>query len=187
MLQCPVAITSYNGKSVAEQNSIGAEWSLLTNQVEGPRPSGVQLLQRDRDQAVSADTSARLHGDMANDLFDKDLKAMRESRWEKSFSLSSAEEDSNRRATIVPELVIQASGVSHTMQHFTVYSKWNRRLFAKMDQAYQAGRSAKDPAIGCYEGDLCFYGILQHRMRSLMRWEFLGYANDNLCCDVRTI
>ena len=115
-----------------------------------------------------------------NDLFDKDLKAMRESRWGRSNSLSSAEEDSDRRArTITLELVIQASGVSHTMQHFIVCTR--------NGEAYQAGRSAKDPAIGWYEGDLWFYDILPHKMQSLMGWEFLGYANDNLCCDVRTI
>ena len=35
------------------------------------------------------------------------------------------EHDLDRKATIVIEHIIQASDVSHTMQHWHVYQRWN--------------------------------------------------------------
>lgn len=61
------------------------------------------------------------------------------------------------RATIVLEHVIQASDVSHTMQHWHVYQKWNKNLFFEMRRAFHAGRMAKDPADFWYNGELGFF------------------------------
>lgn len=107
---------------------------------------------------------------MATDLFDKDLKALRDNRWNATFNVNStsevnnsspsillSEQDSNRRATIVIEHVIQAADVSHTMQHWHVYQKWNKRLMHEMYLAYINGRSEKDPSIGWYDGELWFF------------------------------
>jgi hypothetical protein len=65
---------------------------------------------------------------MATDIFDKDLNAIRRSRWEKAFAnkdganreigTGNHEEDINRKATVVMERLLQASDVSHTMQHW---------------------------------------------------------------------
>lgn len=54
---------------------------------------------------------------------DKDLKALRNKRWEKTFADKSQggdyeDDDVNRKATIVIEHIIQASDVAHTMQHW---------------------------------------------------------------------
>eukprot|EP00538_Stauroneis_constricta_P012399 CAMPEP_0119555948 /NCGR_PEP_ID=MMETSP1352-20130426/8025_1 /TAXON_ID=265584 /ORGANISM="Stauroneis constricta, Strain CCMP1120" /LENGTH=1580 /DNA_ID=CAMNT_0007602821 /DNA_START=211 /DNA_END=4953 /DNA_ORIENTATION=- len=67
------------------------------------------------------------------------------------------EELLNLKATIVLEHVIQASDVSHTMQHWHVYCRWNERLFQEMYQAYKDGRSEKDPSVGWYKGELWFF------------------------------
>ena len=61
------------------------------------------------------------------------------------------------RATIVMEHIIQASDVSHTMQHWHVYIKWNTRLFKEMYAAYQVGRMNKDPSTFWYNGELGFF------------------------------
>jgi len=42
--------------------------------------------------------------------------------------------------------LIQASDVSHTMQHWHSYRKWNERLFQEMYAAFKAGRAEKDPS-----------------------------------------
>lgn len=73
---------------------------------------------------------------MATDIVDKDLKQLRNNRWDKAFKKApvatvSKDDDSeadeeeiesteskNRKATIVIEHLIQASDVSHTMQHW---------------------------------------------------------------------
>jgi hypothetical protein len=61
---------------------------------------------------------------------DKQLKELRNARWEKVFNEMTANSSSessssifdvNRKATIVLEHLIQASDVSHTMQHWHVF------------------------------------------------------------------
>lgn len=67
---------------------------------------------------------------------DKDLKALRNLRWEKAFrqdkilAQNETEKESiDRKATIVIEHLIQASDVAHTMQHWHIYRKWNQVCF----------------------------------------------------------
>jgi hypothetical protein len=89
---------------------------------------------------------------MATDLGDSELKALRNSRWEKAFAntdsstkastLESSTTDStsgeevshpvktkrdniNRKATIIIEHLIQAADVAHMSQHWSIYRKWN--------------------------------------------------------------
>ena len=100
---------------------------------------------------------------MATDLMDKDLKTLRNHRWERAFSESrseveeSAKDAVDRKATIVIEHLIQASDVAHTMQHWHVYRKWNQRLYAEMHSAYMMGRGDRDPAEFWYQGELGFF------------------------------
>jgi hypothetical protein len=99
---------------------------------------------------------------MATDILDKDLGALRKARWDTAFSERSTPnedgtENVNRKATIVIEHLIQASDVSHTMQHWQVYQKWNNRLFREIYGAYKQGRLEKDPSEGWYEGEKGFF------------------------------
>jgi hypothetical protein len=61
---------------------------------------------------------------MATDIMDKELGDARKARWYKAFAgdAEEAEEEGkiaiNRKATIVIEHLIQASDISHTMQHW---------------------------------------------------------------------
>ena len=95
---------------------------------------------------------------MATDIVDKELKALRNARWEKAFhkgveSDYNDSDDVNRKATIVIEHLIQASDVSHTMQHWHIFHKWNENLFREMYAAYKSGRSEKDPSEFWYKGE----------------------------------
>jgi hypothetical protein len=63
----------------------------------------------------------------------------------------------NRKATIVIEHLIQASDVSHTMQHWHVFRKWNQALFEEMYEAYRSGRAEKNPADFWYQGEIGFF------------------------------
>ena len=73
---------------------------------------------------------------MATDIFDAELNGLRKSRWMRAFAGEQNQEGeeekeevadrSDLRATIVIEHIIQASDVSHTMQHWHVYQKWNK-------------------------------------------------------------
>ena len=63
---------------------------------------------------------------MATDICDKDLKTLRNARWDRAFNKDgnapeqpeSDKASKDRKATIVIEHLIQASDVSHTMQHW---------------------------------------------------------------------
>jgi len=99
---------------------------------------------------------------MATDIFDKELSDLRKTRWEKVFGETegAAQGDAdheNRKATIVIEHIMQASDVAHTMQHWHVYQKWNRRLFDELYTAWKAGRMGADPTNFWYEGELKFF------------------------------
>ena len=98
---------------------------------------------------------------MATDIMDKDLGAARKSRWNTAFSEQSTRDDTvvalNRRATIVIEHLIQASDVSHTMQHWHVFAQWNQKLFNEMYKAYKEGRLEHSPVDNWYKGELGFF------------------------------
>ena len=58
---------------------------------------------------------------MATDIFDPELKALRNDRWAEAFSGSDDPGIIDLKATIVIEHIIQAADIAHTMQHWHVY------------------------------------------------------------------
>jgi hypothetical protein len=83
-------------------------------------------------------------------------------------------------------VIIQASDISHTMQQWHIYQKWNKSLFQEMYQAFKDGRFDKNPAEGWYEGELWFFDNyvipLEGRMHDCGAFgvdEFLSFATDN--------
>jgi len=153
-------VVRYGGKSLAEQNSVDQAWDLLmTDQY---RPLVAVLCQDETDLARFRQLI--VNAVMATDIMDKDLKELRNKRWDKAFKQTDAENNDtsreavNRKATIVIEHLIQASDVSHTMQHWTVYQKWNARLFKEMYKAWKDGRGGtKDPSEFWYQGEIGFF------------------------------
>jgi 3'5'-cyclic nucleotide phosphodiesterase len=110
-------------KSIAEQNSVDLVWGLLMSptyaDLRGCIYSNEEELRRFRQLVVNTV--------MATDIVDKELQALRKARWETAFSDNTTTTttnvlpdalDMNRKATIVIEHLIQASDVSHTMQHW---------------------------------------------------------------------
>jgi len=92
------------------------------------------------------------------DIFNKGLNKTQTTQWEKAFSEAITTEENNAlRATIVLEHIIQASDVCHTMQHWHICRKWNKRLFFEMMDAFRAGHMAIDLAAFWYKGKLSFF------------------------------
>jgi len=186
--QTPLA-TTYKEKSVAEQNSIDLAWKLLMQEeFQDLR----HLIYRTEAEFLRF-RSLMVNTVLATDIMDKDLKQLRNSRWDKAFLENALTEDSevdkvNRKATIVIEHLIQASDVAHTMQHWHIYRKWNTRLFEEMYLAYTEGRSEKNPIDFWYKGEL---GFLDHYVIPLAKKlkdcgvfgvssdEYLQYALNN--------
>eukprot|EP00980_Cylindrotheca_fusiformis_P017442 scaffold5439_cov132-Cylindrotheca_fusiformis.AAC.1 len=182
----------YNNKSIAEQNSIDLAWGLLME-------DRFQVL---RQAIYSTEAELRrfrqllVNTILATDIMDKELKSMRNAKWDKAFAVSSSEltsndnvrEITNRKATVVIEHLIQASDVAHTMQHWQVYRKWNARLFKEMYRSYQEGHSEKDPSDGWYEGEMGFFDYyilpLAKKLQDcgvfgVASHEYLNYAEQN--------
>jgi hypothetical protein len=63
----------------------------------------------------------------------------------------------DRKATLVLEHVLQASVLSHTMQHWHMYRKWNDRLFVEMKKAYDNRRAVADPTDYWYLSEIDFF------------------------------
>jgi 3'5'-cyclic nucleotide phosphodiesterase len=158
---------TYRNKSVAEQNSVDVAWSILME----PQFRDLRMCIYTNREELDRFRQLVVNAVMATDVMDKELNALRRKRWEKAFlvedqSLTMSEDhntscreiDSNRKATIVIEHLIQASDVAHTMQHWHIYIKWNERLFHEMRHAYEMGRAGDtDPAVNWYQGELAFF------------------------------
>jgi hypothetical protein len=148
----------YQNHAVAEQNSVEIAWELLME----PHFSELRCAIYHQQSEMRRFRQLVVNCLMATDIFDGQLKAIREQRWKNAFhpENTTATEDEettiNRKATIVIEHIIQASDVSHTMQHWHVYNKWNAKLFCEMYEAYRQGRSDRDPSEGWYKGELWF-------------------------------
>jgi hypothetical protein len=132
---------------------------------------------------------------MATDIMDKEANSFRSAKWEKAFK-GADEEDSeiseldtvNRKATIVIEHLLQASDVSHTMQHWQVYIEWNEKLFHELYRTYKEGRSEKDPSEFWYKGEIGFFDFyiipLAMKLKTcgvfgVSSDEYLNYAKNN--------
>lgn len=149
----------YEGKSIAEQNSINLAWNILIEEKKYPE---LRKTICETQQEEARFRQLVVNAVCATDIIDKDLKSARNKRWEKAFSTTNPnlkldQDLINRRATIVIEHIIQASDVAHTMQHWHIYIKWNERLYAEMYKAYVEGRADKDPTDTWYTGEIGFF------------------------------
>jgi 3'5'-cyclic nucleotide phosphodiesterase len=184
--------SQYQNKAVAEQNSIDIGWALFIGDEYAEFRHSICPCERDLQRLRQVVVNSVI----ATDISDEELKQDRNSRWEKAFqkesSLLQVVEDSqhtlDRRATLVLEHMIQASDVSHCMQHWQVYRKWNERLFQEMHDAYVTGRGDADPAEFWYRGELGFFDCyvipLAKKLRDCEVFgvssdEFLNYAEQN--------
>jgi class 3 adenylate cyclase len=148
----------YKNKSVAEQNSVDLSWDLLMES----RFTKLRSAIYGNDTEMHRFRQLIVNSVMATDIVDPEQKAFRNARWEKAFhSNESFIEDKhveiNRKATIVIEHLIQASDVSHMMQHWHIYRKWNERFFLECYQAYKMGRAKDDPSLNWYKGEIGFF------------------------------
>eukprot|EP00534_Pseudo-nitzschia_fraudulenta_P004573 CAMPEP_0201120316 /NCGR_PEP_ID=MMETSP0850-20130426/4387_1 /ASSEMBLY_ACC=CAM_ASM_000622 /TAXON_ID=183588 /ORGANISM="Pseudo-nitzschia fraudulenta, Strain WWA7" /LENGTH=197 /DNA_ID=CAMNT_0047386411 /DNA_START=68 /DNA_END=661 /DNA_ORIENTATION=+ len=140
---------------------------------------------------------------MATDIIDKDLIKARNQRWDLAFintSLAdiggeisgsrnkSTRQATNYKATVVIEHLIQLSDVSHTMQHWHMYRRWNERLFEECYVAYKESRAEQNPADYWYRGELGFFDfyiiplakkIKQCAVFGVSSDEYLSYALQN--------
>ncbi|CAB9515791.1 Receptor-type guanylate cyclase gcy [Seminavis robusta] len=182
----------YKERSVAEQNSLDLSWELLME----PRFETFRSFVFSDSAELTRFRQLVVNSVMSTDIVDKDMKTLRNGRWDKAFKKGdnvdfkdeSKTDEVNRKATIVIEHIIQASDISHTMQHWHVYRKWNQNLFEELYVAYLNGRMDKDPATFWYKGEFGFFDFyiipLTKKLKEcgvfgVSSGEFLNYATKN--------
>jgi hypothetical protein len=173
-----------------EQNSIDLAWNMLMEN----RFTNLRRTIYHSDQSFKRFRSLVVNTVSATDIVDKDLKTLRNARWVKAFDEvgsdgEEADADAvNRKATIVIEHLIQASDVSHTMQHWHIYRKWNERFFLECYRAYREGRAESDPSETWYKGEMGFFDFyiipLARKLKDcgvfgVSSDEYLNYAERN--------
>jgi len=183
----PALAEQYKKRSVAEQNSLDLSWDLLMQDEFAHFRSALCATKHD----LQHFRNLVVNSVMATDIMDKELKELRNARWRKAFDEQLVEDPkiaSDRKATIVIAHLIQASDVSHTMQHWHIYRKWNQRLFHELYQAYVDGRAHKDPSLFWYKGEIGFFDFyiipLAKKLKDcgvfgVSSDEFLSYALQN--------
>lgn len=146
----------YSNRCILEQHSIATAWDhLMQPQFEDLRAcifSDETEIKRFRQIVVNCV--------LATDFTDEDLTFLRKKRWEKAFVCGRHDnsiENRNRRATIVLEVLVQASDVFHATQNWHLYQKWNERLFTQVYTAFKKGRLMQDPSIFWYKSELLFF------------------------------
>jgi len=98
--------SKYKGKSIAEQNSVDIAWSMLMSDDFADFRAAIYA----SDEEKVRFRQLIVNSVMATDIVDKELKALRNARWERAFSgqeSSSKKEAVDRKATIVIEHLIQ--------------------------------------------------------------------------------
>eukprot|EP00980_Cylindrotheca_fusiformis_P016139 scaffold4797_cov105-Cylindrotheca_fusiformis.AAC.1 len=131
----PSLADKYNNKSLAEQNSVDVAWEILMSHSF----TNLQYLIFGNSMAKRQQLRQLLVNlVMATDIFDEDLRVLRQLRWEQAAS------SVNCKATLVMEHVLQTSDVGHTMQSWEIYREWNERLFHEMYAAFRDGRAGTD-------------------------------------------
>ncbi len=184
----------YDNRSVAEKRSIAIAWDILMEDrfvdLQGAIFTNSREMMRFRQLLMNTV--------LATDIADKERSAAGKIRWQKAFHPSNpdvlddtSEKQENIRslkATLVFEQIMQASDVSHTMQHWHTFKKWNKRLYSELSKAYREGRGASDPRENWYGGEIGFFDFyiipLAKKLRECGVFgsaasEYLDYAVEN--------
>jgi hypothetical protein len=184
----PIA-TKYNGRCVAERNSLDKAWELLMED----RFREFRLALCPTKSEVLRFRKFLVHLVLATDIMDGGLRELYKSRWSHVFDEAGDGVEKivaapSTQSTLVLQHLIQASDVSHTMQHWEIYLKWNECLFAEMSEAFESGRQAWNPVEGWYEGEIKFFDNyiipLAEKLRTCGVFgacsdEYLNYARQN--------
>jgi hypothetical protein len=145
---------SYNNKNVAEQNSIDIAWNLLMEPFYRELREALFM----SPEEVSRFRRLVVIFVMATDIADKELANLRKDRAQQALECEQRTDDIvSRKATYVMETIMQAADVSHTMQPFPIFKKWNHMLYREMYSAFQKGRAENDPTETWYRGDIGFF------------------------------
>jgi 3'5'-cyclic nucleotide phosphodiesterase len=153
----PTLAAAYQGRSVHEQNALELAWNvLLSDGFEELRATIYTDLNE-----LKLFRQVLVNSVIATDIFDPELRALRKDRYKQAFGGTNGFRDSvndiNRKATVAVENLVQASDIGATLQSWSLYTKWNERLYEEAWDAYRAGRTSRNPSLTWYQDEIDFF------------------------------
>ena len=146
-------VSLYGNRSAIEQQSIDIAFSLLLE----ARFSKLRKTIYTEHSEMLLFHQLVFRSVLATDIDDWGLLNVRNARWKTVFesqrqpcSLNDPE-TAGSKAALVIDVLMQASDVAHTMQHWHLYRKWNDRLFFERYHAFLEGRADVNPAQRWYD------------------------------------
>lgn len=183
---------AYEGRSVAEQNSLTIGWGLLMREEHQALRRAIYRTESD----LCRFREYLVHAILLTDIVNKDLQTKRKERWNEVFGDGDCRivpmdtndpVKRNSRKTALLELVIQASDVSHTMQHWHIFRQWNNNLFLENYKAYKAGRADQNPVDNWFSSEIGFFKFyvipLAERVRHSQACGHLGEELYQYACN----
>lgn len=150
----PELVQYYGQTGLAEQYSLDLAWNLLQN--EDYRQLRQACYANEEEQKHFRQVLIR--SVLATDIMDTKGQKQRDERWKNAFSECTSDvQDRDVKLTLILESLMQAADICPLMQHWSVYLKWNQRLFAEMKVAFKANRFPKDPSVFWVKGELGFF------------------------------
>lgn len=115
----PNLAQKYKGQSIAEKRSLDHVWSVLIQD----KYSELRQAIYSNEEEFLRFRQLLVNSIMATDIQDTQLRELNYKRWEKAFNIEtqthlSSQEVMNQRAAVVVQYLLQASDVSHMMQHW---------------------------------------------------------------------
>jgi len=169
----------YKNKSIAEQTALDMALTLLAEPTYEALCSYLFPTQDD----LSRFRKLVINATMATDIADEELNRMRDQRWNDTFSESSCSADrysTSKKATIIFELIAQASDVCEAMQDWVIYEKWVRLLLEEGYVAYKDKRIEGNPLDAGYGEQLSFFDDHVVRLaRKLKHCQVCGDASSS--------
>lgn len=159
----PQLADRYSKKSIAEQKAFDLAWDVLMN----PRFREMREYIFETEEELAHFRQVVVNMVISTDIFDPELAALRKERWFRAFTESTSNSFymSNARATVVIEHCMQAADVCHTMQHWHIYMRFNKKLFEEILIAYRQGRCGADP---CKCDALLWHAKCKHIILTLL-------------------
>lgn len=97
---------------------------------------------------------------LCTDIASQERRELCTKRWNEAFSDMGATEICKATGTIADH-IMQVADVSHTMQHFETFLKWNQRLYHEVLAAFEYGQkidaTRAHPSENWYESQLSFF------------------------------
>jgi 3'5'-cyclic nucleotide phosphodiesterase len=161
----------YREKSVAEQNALCVGWAVLMHSRHKRLRCHLYKTNVERKRF----RQVLINAVMATDIADREVILGRARKWKRAFqeddddaegdveagrgggNLALRKDERNRRATVVIEALIQVADVAPTMQHWSIWRRWNQKLFEEMYAGYMNGRASFDPTAIWLRGELAFF------------------------------